>query len=321
MKRRQLIIGVSSSFVGRMVFAQNPSGKALRLIVPFPPGGATDLVARVIQEPMSKLLGQPIIVDNKAGAGGSIGMTELAKATADGNTIGLATVSTHGVNPAVYKKLPYDPIKDFAPVVELVKAPSVLVVNPKVPVNTIEEFIKYLKANPAKLSYASAGNGTVGHMWGELFKSTTNTFMLHIPYRGAGPAAADLLSGQVQVAFDQLASALQHIQAGRMRALAVSWGSRLEVLPQVPTFGEKALFANNEPSWFGLVAPAGTPSAAVRRINDAVNSVLAQEAVREKLKAMGFFASSSSAEDFAVRIRKEIDKMQRVAKFAKISVD
>lgn len=321
MNRRHLIIGASTSFIGGMVLAQNPAGKPLRLIVPFPPGGATDLVARVIQEPLSKLLGQPIFVDNKAGAGGSIGMMELAKAPADGYTIGLATVSTHGVNPAVYKNLPYDPIKDFAPVVELVKAPSVLVVNPKVPASTLEEFIKYLKANPAKLAYASAGNGTIGHMWGEIFKSTTNTFMLHIPYRGAGPAAADLLSGQVQVAFDQVASALPHIQARRMRALAVSWGSRLDVLPQVPTFGEKALFANNEPSWFGLVAPAGTPNAVVRQINGAVNSVLAQDAVRDKLKAMGFFASGASAEDFGARIRKEIDKMQRVAKFAKISLD
>lgn len=321
MQRRHLLSLVSLPVVNGLTWAQTYPAKPVRLIVPFPAGGATDLVARVMQEPLSKLLGQPIIVDNKGGAGGSIGMTELAKSAPDGYTLALATVSTHGVNPAVYKKLPYDPIKDFAPVSELVKAPGVLVVNPKLPVTTLEELIKYLKANPGKVSYASAGNGTIGHMWGELFKSTTNTFMLHIPYRGAGPAAADLISGQVQVGFDQVASALQHIQSGRLRALAVSWGSRLEVLPHVPTFGEKALFANAESSWFGIVAPSGTPASVVKRMNEALNEVLKQTSVVERLNAMGFFAAGSTPEEFSVRIRKEVDKMQRIAKFAKISID
>jgi tripartite-type tricarboxylate transporter receptor subunit TctC len=321
MQRRHLLRLVSLPFANGLTWAQTYPAKPVRLIVPFPAGGATDLVARVVQEPLSKLLGQPIIVDNKGGAGGSIGMTELAKSAPDGYSFALATVSTHGVNPAVYKKLPYDAVKDFAPVSELVKAPGVLVVNPKLPVTTLDELIKYLKANPGKVSYASAGNGTIGHMWGELFKSTTNTFMLHIPYRGAGPAAADLISGQVQVGFDQVASALQHIQSGRLRALAVSWGSRLDVLPQVPTFGEKALFANAEPSWFGIVAPAGTPAPIVKRVNEALNEVLKQATVVERLKVMGFFAAASTPEEFGVRIRKEVDKMQRIAKFAKISID
>jgi tripartite-type tricarboxylate transporter receptor subunit TctC len=321
MQRRHLLSLVSLPFANGLTWAQTYPAKPVRLIVPFPAGGATDLVARVVQEPLSKLLGQPIIVDNKGGAGGSIGMTELAKSAPDGYSFALATVSTHGVNPAVYKKLPYDAVKDFAPVSELVKAPGVLVVNPKLPVTTLDELIKYLKANPGKVSYASAGNGTIGHMWGELFKSTTNTFMLHIPYRGAGPAAADLISGQVQVGFDQVASALQHIQSGRLRALAVSWGSRLDVLPQVPTFGEKALFANAEPSWFGIVAPAGTPAPIVKRVNEALNEVLKQATVVERLKVMGFFAAASTPEEFGVRIRKEVDKMQRIAKFAKISID
>ncbi len=321
MQRRQIISLAGLPFASGLTWAQAYPAKPVRLIVPFPAGGATDLVARVVQEPLSKILGQPIVIENKGGAGGSIGMTELAKSTPDGYSLALATVSTHGVNPAVYKKLPYDPIKDFAPVSELVKAPGVLVVNPKLPVTTLDEFIKYLKANPGKVSYASAGNGTIGHMWGELFKSTTNTFMLHIPYRGAGPAAADLISGQVQVAFDQVASSLQHIQSGRMRALAVSWGSRLDVLPQVPTFGEKALFANAEPSWFGIVAPAGTPAPVVKRINEALGEVLKQTAVVERLRVMGFFSAGSTPEEFGVRIRKEIDKMQRIAKFAKVSID
>lgn len=233
----------------------------------------------------------------------------------------MATLSTHGVNPAVYKKLPYDPIKDFAPVTELVKAPGVLVVNSKLPVSTLEELTKYLKANPGKVSYASPGNGTIGHMWGELFKSTTNTFMVHIPYRGAGPAITDVISGQVQVYFDQVASSLQHIQAGRLKALAVAWGTRLDVLKDVPTYGEKTLFANNDASWFGLVAPAGTPSAMVNRIQQAVSMALKDAALAEKLKGQGLFASGSKPDEFAAQIRKEIDKMQRIAKFAKIALD
>ncbi len=318
MQRRHLISLAATSVLPSMSFAQ---AKPLRLVVPFPPGGATDITARALQEPLGKVLGQQVIVDNRAGAGGSIGMSELAKAAPDGNTLGLATLSTHGVNPAVYKKLPYDPIKDFAPISELVKAPGVLVVNAKLPVNTFEEFVKYLKANPGKVSYASPGNGTIGHMWAEMFKSTTNTFMLHIPYRGAGPAITDLLGGQVQVYFDQVASSLTHIQSGKLKALAVSWPQRLEVLKDVPTYGEKSLFVNNDPSWFGLLAPAGTPAATVTRINQAVATALQDKALREKLAGQGLFASGNKPEEFAIQIRKEIEKMQRIAKFAKISLD
>jgi tripartite-type tricarboxylate transporter receptor subunit TctC len=318
MQRRHLISLAATSVLPSMSFAQ---AKPLRLVVPFPPGGATDITARALQEPLGKVLGQQVIVDNRAGAGGSIGMSELAKAAPDGNTLGLATLSTHGVNPAVYKKLPYDPIKDFAPISELVKAPGVLVVNAKLPVNTFEEFVKYLKANPGKVSYASPGNGTIGHMWAEMFKSTTGTFMLHIPYRGAGPAITDLLGGQVQVYFDQVASSLTHIQSGKLKALAVSWPQRLDVLKDVPTYGEKSLFVNNDPSWFGLLAPAGTPAATVTRINQAVATALQDKALREKLAGQGLFASGNRPDEFATQIRKEIEKMQRIAKFAKISLD
>ena len=233
----------------------------------------------------------------------------------------MATLSTHGVNPSVYKKLPYDPIKDFVAVTELVKAPGVLVINASLPVTNYAELIKYLKANPGKVTYASPGNGTIGHMWGELFKSTTNTFMVHIPYRGAGPALNDVVAGQVNVYFDQVASSLPFIQSGKLRAIAVTWGKRLDILPNVPTYGELALFSNNDPSWFGLVAPAGTPAAAVKRINDAVVVALKEPAVRDKLAGVGLFASGTTSEDFAVQIKKEIDKMQRIAKFAKISLD
>ena len=321
MKRRHVLV-LSAAYAAASVvptsFAQT---KPLRLVVPFPPGGATDITARALQEPLGKVLGTQVIVENKAGAGGSIGMSEVAKAAPDGLTLGVATLSTHGVNPAVYKKLAYDPIKDFVAVTELVKAPGVLVVNSKLPVNTLEEFIKFLKANPGKVSYASPGNGTIGHMWGELFKSTTNTFMVHIPYRGAGPAITDVIGGQVQVYFDQVASSLSHIQGGRLKALAVAWGTRLDVLKDVPTYGEKTLFANNDASWFGLVAPAGTPAATVSRIQQAVSGALKDAALAEKLRGQGLFASGSKPEEFAAQIKKEIDKMQRIAKFAKIALD
>ncbi len=302
-----------------LIFAQ--TSKPLRLVVPFPPGGATDITARIMAEPMSRALGLPVIVENRAGAGGSIGMAEVAKAAPDGFTLGVATLSTHGVNPSVYKKLPYEPIKDFTAISELVKAPGVLVVNAALPASNFAELIKYLKANPGKVTFASPGNGTIGHMWGELFKSTTNTFMVHIPYRGAGPALNDVVAGQVNVYFDQVASSLPFIQSGKLRAIAVSWGKRLDVLPNVPTYGELALFSNNDPSWFGLVAPAGTPAATVQRMNDAVVKSLKEPAVRDKLAALGLFATGTSADDFSNQVKKEIDKMQRIAKFAKISLD
>jgi tripartite-type tricarboxylate transporter receptor subunit TctC len=319
--KRRTVLSMATGTAASLVTPLWAQAKPLRLVVPFPPGGATDITARALSEPLAKALGQTVIVENKAGAGGSIGMAEVAKAAPDGFTLGVATLSTHGVNPAIYKKLPYDPIKDFAPITELVKAPGVLVVNPKLPVNSFDDLLKYLKANPGKVSYASPGYGTIGHMWGELFKSTTNTFMVHIPYRGAGPALTDLIGGQVQVYFDQVASSLQHIQAGRLKALAVAWNGRLDVLKDVPTYAEKSLFTNNDASWFGLVAPTGTPAATVDRLQQAVASALQDAALRDKLRAQGLFASGTRPAEFATQIRKEIEKMQRIAKFAKISLD
>jgi tripartite-type tricarboxylate transporter receptor subunit TctC len=318
MKRRHFHAIALSSIVAAPAFAQT---RPLKLLVPFPPGGATDITARVLAEPLARILGQPVIVDNRSGAGGSVGMAELAKAAPDGNTFGLATLSTHGVNPAVYKKLPYDPLKDFAPVTEIVKAPGVLVVHPSVKAGSIAEFIALLKANPGKVTYASPGNGTIGHMWAELFKSTTQTFMLHIPYRGAGPALTDLLAGQVQVYFDQVASSLPHIQSGKLRPLAVSWSTRLAFLPNVPTYAEASLFSNNDPSWFGLLAPAGTSAPTVKRVQEAVARAVREPAVAERLASQGLFPSGSQPEDFGAQVRKEIDKMRRISQFARITLD
>ncbi|MFI5443770.1 tripartite tricarboxylate transporter substrate binding protein BugE [Polaromonas sp. UC242_47] len=321
MQRRHLLASLAAaSFIPGMSFAQE--GKPLRVIVPFPPGGATDMSVRGLQEALSRILKQPVVLENRGGAGGSIGMAEVARAAPDGLTVGVATLSTHGVNPAVYSKLPYDPIKDFVGVTELVKAPGVIVINPKIlPVKDFAELVKYLKANPGKVSYATPGNGTIGHMWGELFKSSTGTSMVHIAYRGAGPAINDVLGGQVPVYFDQVASSLPHIASGKLKALAVSWPTRLDVLPEVPTYAQLGYPANNDPSWFGLVAPAGTPAAAVDRIQQAVAQALQDPAVRQRMTAQGLYPSGTTSKDFSAQIVKEIKKMKGVAAYAKVSLD
>lgn len=321
MQRRHLLSALAAvSFVPGMSLAQE--GKPLRIIVPFPPGGATDITARSLQEPLARILKQPVVLENRGGAGGSIGMAEVARAPADGLTLGVATLSTHGVNPAVYTKLPYHPTKDFIGVTEIVKAPGVIVINPAVvPVKDFAELVKYLKANPGKVSYATPGNGTIGHMWGELFKSSTGTSMVHIPYRGAGPAINDVLAGQVAVYFDQVASSLPHVKSGKLKALAVSWPERLDVLPDVPTYAELGYKQANEPSWFGLVAPAGTPPAVADRIQQAVAQALKEPAVRERLAGQGLYPSGTTPKEFTAQIASEIDKMKRVAAYAKVVLD
>lgn len=301
--------------------AQDTS-RALRIVVPFPAGGATDMVPRNMQDVLPKLLGgQAVVIENKAGAGGSIGMAEVARAT-DGVTFGIATLSTHGVNPAVFKKLPYDATKDFVGVTEIVKAPGVIVINPKlIPVKTFAEFVAYLKANPGKVSYATPGNGTIGHMWGVQFLKSTGTEMNHIPYRGAGPAINDVLGGQVPVYFDQVAASLPHIKAGKMRALAVSWHERLDVLPDVPTYAQTGHPDLNDPSWFGLVAPKNTPAAQVERVQKAIVAALQDPAVQQRMAAQGLYPSGTSSAAFTKQIASEVAKMKKVAAAANIQID
>ena len=325
MKHQNLLIRLARLASLLLVCVQIPlsqaQDRAIRLIVPFPPGGSSDITARLLSEPMTRILGQTVIIENRGGAGGSIGLMEVAKAAPDGSIFGLATVSTPGVNPAVYKSLPYDPIKNFAPVTELVQAPGVLVVHPSLPVNNFAELLAYLKANPDKLSYASTGNGTISQMWAELFKTTTGTAMMHVPYKGAGPALTGILGGQVAVYFDQVASAMPHIHSGKLRALAVSWPTRLEPLPNVPTYAEVGFASNNDPSWFGLVAPAGTPAATIARVRDAAVKAVNEPAVRERLAGLGLFPAGTTPAQFGETIRKEIEKMQVLAKQTGISIE
>lgn len=322
MQRRHFLSAVAAATlasVSGMASAQD--SRPLRIIVPFPAGGSTDMVPRNMQDVLTRLLGQPVVIENKAGAGGSIGMAEVARAN-DGLTFGIATLSTHGVNPAVYSKLPYDAIKDFVGVTEIVKAPGVMVINPTlIPVQNFAELVAYLKANPGKVSYATPGNGTIGHMWGEQFIKATGVDMLHIPYRGAGPAINDVLGGQVPVYFDQVASSLPHIQSGKLRAIAVSWPERLAVLPEVPTYAEAGHPELNDPSWFGLVAPKNTPAEQIARVQQAVAEALQDPAVKKRMDAQGMYVSGTSSEAFTQQIASEVEKMKAVAKAANISVN
>lgn len=322
MQRRHFLSTLAAAAavsVSGMSMAQDK--RALRIIVPFPAGGATDMVPRNLQDVLTRLLDQPVVIENKAGAGGSIGMAEVARAT-DGLTFGIATLSTHGVNPAVYKKLPYDATSDFVGVTEIVKAPGVIVINPKlIPAQNFAELVAYLKANPGKVSYATPGNGTIGHMWGAQFIKATGAEMLHIPYRGAGPAINDVLGGQVPVYFDQVAASLPHIQAGKLKAIAVSWSERLAVLPDVPTYAEAGHPELNDPSWFGLVAPKNTPAEQVERVQKAIVQALQDPAVKQRMDAQGLYISGTSSEAFTQQISSEVQKMKGVAKAANISIE
>lgn len=319
-RRRAVAAGLALLPWAGALRAQPAFTRPLRLVVPFAPGGATDLVARAIAEPLGRALGQTVVVENRSGAGGTIGMAEVARAAPDGHTLGLATVSTHGTNPAVYRQLPYDPVRGFAPVTRLVVTPNVLVAHPSVPA-PFAVFLRHAKSHPGRLSYASAGHGAAGHLGMELFKAETGTFLLHIPYRGAGPAKSDLLAGQVHVMLDNLPGSLPQIRAGQLRALALSAPRRLPDLPDVPTFGELGLHGSNQPTWFGLVAPAGTPPALVNAVRNAVAAILDDPAFRARARALGMEPSPSTPDDFAAQIRVTLASSRQAAAHGRVVLD
>jgi tripartite-type tricarboxylate transporter receptor subunit TctC len=290
--------------------AQAYPTKPIRLIVPFAPGGSTDIVARIIADPLGKELGQVVVVENRGGGGGAPGAAELARAAPDGYTLGMATVSTMAVNPACNPKLPYRSPEDFTTITNVVGVPNVLAVNPgRVAQSNIDDFIKYLKANPGKLSYASSGTCGVNHMMGELFKVHTGTFMVHIPYRGSGPAINDVLAGQVEVLFDNVPSSFAHLQAGKLRPLAVAAPKRLEQFPNVPTFAELGLAPVNDQVWYGLLGPAKLPGDIVKRLHAATLKVLAMPDVRQRLLQQTAVPIGNTPEQFRAQIVAERDKM------------
>ncbi|WP_427313127.1 Bug family tripartite tricarboxylate transporter substrate binding protein [Cupriavidus sp. H39] len=314
------IVALGLAHVG-LAQAQSYPAKPIRLIVPFAAGGTTDIVARAVSDGLGRELGQPVVVENRGGGGGAIGADALAKSAPDGYTLGIATVSTMATNPATNPKNPYDPLKDFAPITNLVNVPNVLTVNPKVPAKTLKEFVAMLKANPGKYSYASAGKGSISHLDGELFKDITKTDMVHIPYRGSGPALNDTLAGQVNAQFDNLPSSMPHIQAGKLRALAVAAPKRVEGLPDVPTFAEAGMKDMNNMAWYGLVAPAGTPAAIITRVHDAAVKALQDPNVKRRLADSGAYTDGNTPAQYAAQIKRELDLRKKIARDQNITLE
>jgi tripartite-type tricarboxylate transporter receptor subunit TctC len=301
--------------------AQAYPAKPIRLVVPFPPGGATDILARAVAQKLTDAWGQPVVVDNRPGAGGNIGSELVAKAAADGYTLEMGTVGTHAINASLYAKMPYDHVKDFAPVILVAGVPNVLEVNPSLPVNTVQELIAYAKANPGKLNFASSGNGTSIHLSGELFKVMAGVQMTHIPYKGSGPALQDLIGGQVQLMFDNLPPSLPQIKAGKLRALAVTSSTRSPALPDTPTIAESGLPGYEASSWFGVLAPAGTPPAIIAKLNTEIAAWLATPEAKDRMLALGANIGGGSPEDFAKHIAAETAKWQKVVKESGAKVD
>ncbi|GDY38115.1 MFS transporter [Acidovorax sp. NB1] len=302
--------------------------KPVRIVVPFAPGGTTDILARAMAPELSKAFGQQFIVDNRAGAGGNVGAEMVAKSPGDGYTLLMGTVGTHGINRALYAKLPYDPIKDFVPITLVAAVPNVMVMNTDKAkaqgIHNVQDFIRVAKASPGKMNMASSGNGTSIHLAGELFKSMTGTFMLHLPYRGSGPALMDMVAGNADVMFDNLPSSMAQIKAGKLVALAVTSAERSGALPDVPTVeqaGGPTLKGYEASSWFGLLAPAGTPPDIVNRIQQEVAKSLATPAMKERLLAQGAIPGGNTPADFAKHIDNEHKKWAQVVKTSGAKVD
>ena len=294
--------------------ASNWPNKPIRYIVPFAPGGTTDILARTIGEKLGTALGQPIIVENKPGQGGSLGAAELARAAPDGYTIGGGTISSHAINATLYDKLAYDPVTSFAPITLYATQPNVLLVHPSVPAKSVREFIELLKANPEKYSFGSAGNGTSQHISGELFKTMAGVKMQHIPYRGSGQMMPELLGGNLPVAFDNIATAVQHVNAGKLRALAVTSATRSVVSPEVPTMAEAGLAGYDISSWQAVFAPAGTPPAIVERLYTEIARILKMPDIQKRLTDLGLNISEMTPAQLTALIKSDVPRLGKIVK-------
>jgi len=316
-----LALGLLAATAGTAALAQSFPDRSITMIVPFAAGGSTDVVARIVAQKMSDDLGQQVIVQNVAGAGGNLGAGNVARAEPDGYTILMGTVATHALNPLILKSTPYDAEKDFAPISLLVIVPNVLVVNPELPAKNVQELIALLKADPDKYSYASSGNGTPLHLSGELFKSMAGVDMQHIPYKGAGPALNDVIGNQVPIMFDNLPSSSSHIKAGTLRALAVTTAERAPSFPDVPTIAESGISGYETYTWNALFAPANTPADVVSRLNAAANKALTDPAVADRMKEFSATIVGSTPEELGAHVKAELAKWKPVVDGAHIQME
>jgi tripartite-type tricarboxylate transporter receptor subunit TctC len=317
---------VAALFAGTLIAA--PAGaqdaypsRPITMIVPFAPGGSTDAIGRIVAAGLSEVLGQTVVVENRAGGGGSLGTATLVEAQPDGYTVGIGTASTLAINPAIYKALPFDVLEDLVPISGIVEVPNILSVNPSVEASDIASFVTYARANPGTLSYASAGNGSVGHLLGEQFKLATGADIVHVPYKGSGPALVDVVGGQVPVLYDNLPSSLPLVLDGRLRPLAVSGETRVPALPDVPTFAEAGLPDMNWMAFFGLIGPKGLPDPIIKRLNEAVGQALALPKTREMLAAQQAIVVGSSPAEFKTAIKREYDRMQGIVAAGNIKLN
>ena len=324
---RRILLCAPAALLGPGAFAQSGwPNKPVRIIVPFAPAGTTDILARALAPELSRVFGQPFVIENKPGAGGNLGADQVAKSAPDGCTLLMGTVGTHAINPALYPKMPYDHVRDFAPVTLVAGVPNVLVMNPAKAeawgIRSVPDLIRWAKAHPGELNMASSGNGTSIHLAGELFKSMTGTFMVHFPYRGSGPALLDLIGGNMDLMFDNLPSSLAQIRAGKLKALAVTSAQRSAAVPELPTVAEAGPLPGFEASsWFGLLAPAGTPADIVTRIQQETAKALATPVLKERLLAQGAIPSGNEPAAFAQLIAAETKKWAQVVKTSGAKVD